>query len=51
MPRHSPAAAQPPPCEVASERMSMARISTSQVTEMGATFKGAREFNKQLAWE
>ena len=31
--------------------MPMARISTSQVTEMGGTFQDAIDFNTQLTWE
>ena len=29
----------------------MARLSTSQVTDMVGTFQGAVDFNTQLAWE
>ena len=31
--------------------MPMARLSTSQVTDMVGTFQGAVDFNTQLAWE
>jgi hypothetical protein len=31
--------------------MPMARLSTSQVTDMVGTFQGAIGFNTQLAWE